>query len=83
LSAGLSAIIVKKEATGGWTGSGETCAEMMILDSLTNDAVAMAVDERKAEYELRFTKWGSANDAFKLWSERIVKFLNYAKGITR
>ena len=83
LSAGLSAIIVKKEVTAGWTGSGETCAEMMILDSLTNDAVAMAVDERKAEYELRFTKWGSANDAFKLWSERIVKFMDYAKGIHR
>jgi len=80
---GLGISLIKKSTTGGWTGGGEICAELMVLDSSTNDAIAMAVDQRKAEFEQRFSKWGSANDSFKFWSERIVKFLNYAKGITR
>ncbi|HBL23320.1 MAG TPA: DUF3313 domain-containing protein [Deltaproteobacteria bacterium] len=80
---GLAVSLVKKETTGGWTGSGETCAELMILDSSTNDAIAMAVDQRKAEFEQRFSKWGSANESFRFWSERIVMFLDYAKGIKR
>ena len=80
---GLAVSLIKKETTGGWTGSGEMCAELMVIDSSTNDAIAMAVDQRKAEFEQRFSKWGSANDTFKLWSERIVKFMDYAKSIKR
>jgi hypothetical protein len=28
-------------ATGGWSGSGETGAEMMVLDTTTNEVIAM------------------------------------------
>ena len=70
-------------ATGGWSGSGETGVEMMALDSMTNEILILAVDERKAEFEQRFSKWGSAADAFKLWSDLAVKFIDNARGVKR
>lgn len=71
---GLAISVIKKGAGGSWTGSGATGAEFMALDSMTNDVIAVAQDERKAGFEARFTKWGSAEEAFKFWAERI-KFL--------
>jgi hypothetical protein len=43
----------------------------------------MAVDYRKAEFEQRFTKWGSADDVFKFWSERIILIIDNGHGNTR
>jgi hypothetical protein len=80
---GLAVSTVKKGATGGWVGSGETSMEMMALDSVTNDVIAMALDQQQAAFESRFSKWGSANDAFKFWSGRLVAFLDDVKGIER
>ena len=80
---GLGLSLVKKGATGGWSGSGETCMEVMVLDSLSEEIVYLAVDERKAEFEQRFSKWGSATDAFKLWSEKAVALIDHAKGVKR
>lgn len=70
---GLGVSLVKKGATGGWVGSGETAAELMILDTTTNEVVAMGAIKRAAEFDERFSKWGSAKEAFKFWSERLVK----------
>ena len=83
LPVGLAVSTVKKGATGGWTGSGETCAEVMVLDSSTSDVIAMAVDQQTAAFASRFSKLGSATDAFKFWSELIVKFIDKEKGIDR
>ena len=69
---GLGVSLVKKGATGGWVGSGETAAELMILDTATNEIIAMGAIKRAAEFDERFSKWGSARDAFKFWSERLV-----------
>jgi hypothetical protein len=80
---GLGISIIKKGATGGWTGSGETGGELMALDSTTNEVIVMAVDQQQAAFASRFSKWGSANDAFKFWAERAVKFIDDAKGIKR
>ena len=71
---GLAISVIKKGAGGSWTGSGATSAEFMALDSMTNEVIAVARDERKASFGDRFTKWGSAEDAFKFWAKRI-KFL--------
>jgi hypothetical protein len=76
---GLAVNIVKKGVTGGWTGSGETCGEIQILDSTTNEVIGTAVDQQKAAFTERFTRYGSAKDAFKFWSERLVKFIDDAK----
>jgi hypothetical protein len=80
---GMGISLVKKGATGGWSGSGETCIEAMFTDSMTGEVLAMAVDQQKAAFEQRFTKWGSAADAFKLWSETIVTLIDHHKGIKR
>ena len=74
---GLGVSLIKRGATGGWSGSGETAAEIIMQDSMTNEVVAMGADARAAAFDERFSKWGSAMDAFKFWSERIVD------GITR
>ncbi len=72
---GLGVSLVKKGATGGWVGSGETAAELMVLDTTTNEVVAMGAIKRAAEFDERFSKWGSAKEAFKFWSEKLVKTL--------
>ncbi len=78
---GLGVSIVKKGTTGGWTGSGETGMELMALDSLSGEIVALAVDRQKAAFESRFSKWGAAGDAFTFWSKRIVSFLDGVRGV--
>ena len=70
---GLGVSLVKKGATGGWVGSGETASELMVLDTTTNEVVAMGAIKRAAEFDERFSKWGSARDAFKFWSEKLVQ----------
>ncbi len=64
-------------------GGGETGAEVMVLDSTTGDVIARAVDRRQAEFSERFSKWGSATDAFKFWAGRLVSFVDAAQGIKR
>lgn len=51
----------------------------MALDTQTNEVIAAAKDERSAGFTERFTKWGSAEDAFKFWAERIKLFLDQAR----
>ena len=79
----LGVSLVKKGATGGWSGSGDTCIEVMGLDSTTNEIQVLAFDQQKAAFEQRFSKWGSAHDAFKLWSEKSVEFIDHYKGVKR
>ena len=78
---GLGISILKKGATGSWSGSGATSAELMALDSMTNDVIAVAQDERSAGFTERFTKWGSAEEAFEYWGERLKLFLDNAHGM--
>jgi hypothetical protein len=67
---GVGISVIKKGATGAWSGSGATQAEAMILDSLTNEVLAVGTLEYKAGFTERFTKWGSVEDAFKYWGEK-------------
>ncbi len=83
LPVGLGLSLIKRGATGGWSGSGETAAEVMVLDTTTNEVIAMGMDQRAAAFDERFSKWGSAMDAFKFWSERAVKNIDTLHGITR
>jgi hypothetical protein len=66
-----------------WAGSGATSAEVMVLDSMTNSAIAAAKDDRKTGMKERFTKWGSAEDAFKYWADRLRLFLDQARDVKR
>ncbi len=75
---GLGISIIKRGATGSWTGSGATSAELMALDSASNEVIAVAHDDQTAGFTERFSKYGSADDAFKFWAERIRYFLDNA-----
>lgn len=76
---GLGISLIKKGSGGGWTGSGETQAEFMILDSTTSDVIAVASDEYSAGFMERFNEWESAEEAFKIWGGRFVKSLDAMK----
>jgi hypothetical protein len=78
---GLGISLIKKGATGAWTGSGATGAEVMAIDSMSGDVIAVAQDEKSAGFTERFSKWGSAEDAFKFWGERLKLFLDQAHGV--
>lgn len=78
---GLAVSVVKKGATGSWSGSGTTSAELVVLDSLTNQPILAAVDERSAAFDERFSKWGSAQEAFNFWAERMVGFIDETRGM--
>lgn len=81
LPIGLAFSLVKKGTTGSWSGSGTTSAELEALDSTTNEPVFAAVDERSAAFTERFSKWGSAEEAFKWWAEHIVAFIDNTRGM--
>ena len=78
---GLGVSVLKKGVMGSWTGSGATSAEFMALDSMTNDVIAVAQDEKSAGFTERFSKWGSAEEAFKFWAERIKLYLEKVHGM--
>lgn len=77
---GLAVNILKKGATGSWSGSGATKAEFMAMDSMTHDVIAVAQDDRSAGFTERFSKWGSTEEAFKFWAARIKLFMDQAHG---
>jgi putative nucleotidyltransferase with HDIG domain len=63
--------------SSAWSGAGATAGELLAFDSLTGEVVAAAQDERTGLKE-KFTKWGSAEDAFQFWAERIRTVLDQA-----
>lgn len=83
LPVGLGISVIKKGTTGAWTGSGQTNAEMYIFDSETNDVIGAAKGEKAAGFTERFSKYGSAKEAFKFWAERLRTFLDEAHGIKK
>ncbi|MDP4260815.1 MAG: DUF3313 domain-containing protein [Bacteroidota bacterium] len=73
---GLGISLVKKGATDSWSGSGATTSQLMVLDSSTNEVIAVAEAQYHAGFTERFSKWGSAEDAFKYWGQRLRKFMD-------
>jgi putative nucleotidyltransferase with HDIG domain len=61
-----------------WSGTGATGAEMLMFDSMTGEVVAAAKDERATGLKEKFTQWGSAEDAFQFWADRLKAFLDHA-----
>ena len=64
-----------------WAGSGATSAELVVLDSMNNSPIAAARDDQRIGLKERFTKWGSAEDAFKYWGDRLRLFLDQAREV--
>jgi len=72
---------VKRASTGSWTGSGATRGEVMMIDPGNDEVIGVAVDEQVAGFTDRFSKYGSAEEAFKFWAGRIKVFLDQAHGV--
>ena len=70
---GLGISVIKKGATGAWSGAGATQAEAMLLDSQTNEVIAVGYLEYTAGFSERFTKWGAVEEAFKYWGDKGAK----------
>ena len=75
---GIGVSAIRKGSGGAWSGSGATSAELMAVDSMTNEVIAVAEDEQTAGYFDRFSQLGSAKEAFKFWVERIKLFIDEA-----
>lgn len=71
LPIGLGLSFIKKAVTGKHTGVGETGMEMEAVDSETNERIAAAIDLHPGSKLSGMKKWGSAEEAFKFWTERI------------
>jgi hypothetical protein len=81
IPAGLAISVVRKETTGAWSGSGATGSEVMVIDSITKDVIAVVQTEYIAGFTERFTKYGSAKDAFQFWAGRLRYLLDKAHGV--
>jgi hypothetical protein len=77
---GLGINLIKKGATGTWSGAGATSSELMALDSMTGEVIAAARDQKSAGFTERYGKWDSVEGAFKFWGERLKLFMDQAKG---
>lgn len=77
---GLGINLLKKGATGKWSGSGATASDLMALDSMTGEIIAVAKDEKSAGFTERYGKWDSVEGAFNFWGERLKLFLDQARG---
>jgi hypothetical protein len=70
----------QKRAALSWSGSGATAGELLIFDSMTQDVIAADKDRRTIGQKEKFTKWGSAEDAFQFWAERLRLFMDKVHG---
>jgi hypothetical protein len=76
---GLGINLIKKGATGTWSGSGATSSELMALDSMTGEVIAVGRDEKSAGFTERYGKWDSVEGAFNFLGERLKLFLDQAR----
>lgn len=69
----------EKGLSASWVDSGATSIEVVVLDSMTNAPIMAAIDDRKTGQKEKFTKWGSAEDAFRFWAYRTRLFLDQVR----
>lgn len=72
--AGLAVSLVKKGATGEYMGIGSASCEVEFLDSLTNERVAVGIDEYPGG-KLDIGELSPAKAAFKYWADRLAAFI--------
>lgn len=77
---GLGVSFVKKAITGEHTGVGRAGMEVEFLDSVTNERIGAAVDERAGGKLSGWTKWGGAKEAFEFWAKRLKTWLDEVHG---
>jgi hypothetical protein len=78
--AGLVISTIKSGVTGKGTFVGEISMEAEILDSTTNDVLAEGVDRRSGGKIDSMSKFGTADEAFKFWAQRLRTWLDGVHG---
>ena len=77
---GLAVSVGKKAATGSSPGVGGASMEVELVDSMTGERLAAAIDTFNATKVDAFTKLGAAEEAFSFWSKRLRITLDKAHG---
>ncbi len=77
---GLALSTVKKGVTGTHTGVGQASIEVEILDSMTNERIAVAIDTKPGGKMEGFSKWGAVKGAFEFWAKRLRHWLDETHG---
>ncbi len=77
---GLALSTIKKGATGTHTGVGQASIEVEILDSMTNERIAVAIDTKPGGKIEGFSKWGAVKGAFEFWAKRLRHWLDETHG---
>ena len=76
---GLAVNLVKKGATGKYIGIGSASMETELLDSVSNERICVAIDEKPGgKFDLG--KLSPAKDAFEFWAKRLKALLDDARG---
>jgi hypothetical protein len=69
------------DLAAGFTYYGEAAMEAELLDSQTNEQLAVAIDRKKTETQKDIiSKWEHAEAAFNFWARRLRLFLDKAHG---
>ena len=71
---GLAVSLVRKGATGSYTGVGSASMEVEFLDSMTNERIAAGIDTAPGG-KLDIGKLSPAKAAFKFWAKRLHAFM--------
>lgn len=82
---GSAVKVIKYAATGSHSFVGDTAMEAEVLDSLTNERIAAAIDKRSKVKTIKITegmtKWGETKDVMKFWAKRLRVWLDETHGI--
>jgi hypothetical protein len=75
---GLAVSLVKRGATGEYTGIGSASMEVEFLDSVTNERIAAGIDKAPGG-KLDVGKLSAAKSAFEFWAKRLRTFMEEVK----
>jgi hypothetical protein len=76
---GLAVNLIKKGATGKYIGIGSASMEAELLDSVSNERICVAIDEKPGG-KFKLGKLSPAKGAFDYWAKRLKGLLDDARG---
>ena len=80
---GMVAAGATKAISGDNLGTGEASTEFELLDSLSGERLAAAVDRRQGGKAVFRGKWEDTKDAFDFWAKRFRERLDEARGVSK
>jgi len=76
---GIAASLAVKLATDDNLGTGEAASEFEVLDAMTGERLAAAVDRRQGGKMVFRGQWSDTKEAFDLWANRFRQRLDEAR----